>query len=309
MPPISLSRDASFGALFGANPGYPYFEGGDQRPFCPEAPGYAPENAWWLAELSLLAYLRDRDLMDACLRRAGITGLRVFESGRTHTQCLVAMNAAMVWVVFRGTEVDSLRDLLTDVDLIWSRDPAGRVHRGFKRALDSVWSGLSAHLETLAPRPIWLTGHSLGGALATLAAHHLGARAAGLYTYGCPRVGDQAFARGVHCPAWRVVNSNDIVPRLPPVPYRPVGRLCYLDRHGRLHRDAPASLRLDDRWRGHWRHAGAVLKRWRAGDWRVVFNDELYDHAPIHYARCLRALVFAEAPAVDDRGSPQNRQE
>jgi len=66
------------------------------------------------------------------------------------------------------------------------------------------------------------TGHSLGGAVATLAAAYL--RAAGnavdLYTYGSPRVGNDAFANFVSAQAGleiRVTHLDDPVPRLPPL--------------------------------------------------------------------------------------------
>src|SRR5207249_4492483 len=65
---------------------------------------------------------------------------------------------------------------------------------------------------------LWLTGHSLGGALATLAAAHLGRDAVqGLYTYGCPRVGDVKFTSVLpEASHFRFVHRRDWVVEQPP---------------------------------------------------------------------------------------------
>ena len=295
---MTLPVDPSFHGLFAPNRHYDYLSRASERPFRARAGDYDPVNAWWLAELSMLEYVRSRPFKTAVLRRAGLSELRFFDIPRTNTQCMLAGNASLLLLVFRGTELGSLQDLLTDAAVIWRREPGGgRIHQGFKEALDSLWPRLSAWLDSeVRGRALWLAGHSLGGALATLAAHRLGRSVAGLYTFGCPRLGNQAFAAQFDCPAWRLVNNNDIVPRVPPYPYVPVGQLCYLDRNGALHRDADSGLRSEDRWRGHLRHARDVIERWAGGDFSVVFNDDLYDHAPIHYVRLLRGLL-------DDGGS------
>lgn len=73
---------------------------------------------------------------------------------------------------------------------------------------------------------IFVTGHSLGAAVAALCAVELGASSqslgfpiAGVYTYGEPRVGNDQFAKfymtGTQV-SWRVTHWRDIVPHLPP---------------------------------------------------------------------------------------------
>ncbi len=113
-------------------------------------------------------------------------------------------------------------DISTDgrVTLIESGH-GGVVHCGFHAALEQIWAAALqpclTRLKAANPaRTIWLTGHSLGGALATLAAARL-ADVTGLYTFGSPLVGDRQFAE--RCPdrAYRVVNNNDIVPHVPRV--------------------------------------------------------------------------------------------
>jgi predicted lipase len=149
-----------------------------------------------------------------------------------------------VIVAFRGTEIRKdfqsiLADIMTDFDILMVPcDKGGKVHRVFRRALDEVWR------EKLLPyirsqdngdRTIWFTGHSLGAALATLAADRYG-NVRGLYTFGSPRVGDESFKRRFRIDAYRVVNNNDIVSRVPPKGvYRHLGDLKYIDGEGTLH--------------------------------------------------------------------------
>jgi hypothetical protein len=88
-----------------------------------------------------------------------------------------------------------------------------------------------------------LTGHSLGAALAILAAwrlKQLGYQIAPLYLFGCPKVGGLVFQDAfdkVFPEVYRFVNHNDVVPHLPPkpAPYEHVGQLCYFDQAGQAH--------------------------------------------------------------------------
>lgn len=107
-----------------------------------------------------------------------------------------------------------------------------RVHAGFKEAYLSVRPRLLALLDaaTLGALEggraedweILLTGHSLGGALASLCAHDLSSRYAGLslsmYNFGTPRIGNSAFARAYeesNGDSYRLVNENDAFARFP----------------------------------------------------------------------------------------------
>lgn len=240
-------------AFIPADMEYVYLEHALKFPFRPNQLDYCPVNAWWLAECSYLAYTHP-GFARMVYKLAGFEGFRFFNG--KGTECMVAWHHECSIVSFRGTElggISTIRELSTDLDATSIPFPlGGHVHRGFYRAQNEVWGsdrGLSAFLQTLhesrPTRPMWITGHSLGGALATLT-FSLMPSATGLYIYGSPRVGDSEFiALMDNRPVWRVENERDPIVLLPPdVPklgfeYLPVGRLKYLDKTGQLFNGRP----------------------------------------------------------------------
>ena len=301
VPPSTLDR------LLVPDRSHSYFAGWPDHPFRAEAVGFEPVNAWWLAEAAMLAYA-DATFIRGTLERGDLAeaGFRLRLFARGGTQCLVFDADAFVHVVFRGTQVDdfwaSAVNVATDAQFILAADGAGgRVHRGFLQALGKVWAGLGAHLGSLslaAPsRPVWFAGHSLGGALATLAAERaareLGAHVGGLYTFGSPRVGDKLFrarldALGLGEKTFRVVNDADIVARVPPaVRYRHVGRLRLIDGEGvvrELDSDngPPLHRRLPRRVREVFAAAPFFASSLRR--FKIPIPKPLADHAPVYYA-------------------------
>ncbi|MBI5619155.1 MAG: lipase family protein [Gammaproteobacteria bacterium] len=181
------------------------------------------------AELARLVYAAPEIVREA-LPRAGLAlhtwiggdGLvaRLKASG---TEGFVATDGAgHAWVVFRGTEASKPEDLLADLMTAQTPWPGGgNVHRGFATAYGRVRDRLLAALAATGAREISFTGHSLGAALATLAAVERGAGSR-LVTFGSPRIGDTAFA--AHCNGvfhTRVVGCCDLVTRVPPPDFSP----------------------------------------------------------------------------------------
>jgi len=280
----ALPPDLRYDALFGPRREYAFFDGVEGRSFRPGASTYDARNVWWLAEASLLAYIPEVEAVAAALEGTGFEDPVSFSAESTHA--FAADDGAAVVVAFRGTETGDLDDLKTDMDILLEPWPGGgRVHRGFREALDLVWDEIRDHLEHVSgEREIWFTGHSLGGALATLAARRW-SPTRGLVTFGSPRVGDVAFRAAHAVPTWRVVNNNDAVSRLPPpVLYRHVGERVYVDRHGRTKLGTTRLERVVDEAAGHRDQAARVLARWRAGERDAVVWDALVDHSPLHYA-------------------------
>lgn len=116
-----------------------------------------------------------------------------------------------------------------------------------------------AELRTNGQR-VYVTGHSLGGALAMLAGARLYLEeprlaADGVYTFGQPRTCDRvlakAYEKGFADRMFRFVNNNDIVCQLPPEPvFTHVHALRYIDSRGRLHESMPLLGGVADRAAG-----------------------------------------------------------
>lgn len=149
------------------------------------------------------------------------------------TQGFVVHNEDAILVAFRGTQPGRPMDWFVDFQAIhqsWDHK-TGTVHGGFYDALKAIWGAalpdgrriLPERLRGRGNRTVWITGHSLGGALAELCA----AQAAlvedipvqGVYTFGQPRVGNNTFAKTMNealgSRIHRFVNDRDIVPRVP----------------------------------------------------------------------------------------------
>jgi hypothetical protein len=144
----------------------------------------------------------------------------------TDTQVVIWENPGDLIVAFRGTR--SLRNFVTDIRARRVALTAGgprqaEVHEGFQWALNSVYDALHSSVEQLAGGPssprLWITGHSLGAALAKLFAIRCKSAIAGVYTFGEPRVGNAAFrdyynALLKSC-TFRVVDGEDFITRIP----------------------------------------------------------------------------------------------
>lgn len=157
------------------------------------------------------------------------------ECAETNTQLIVRELDEAVFIAFRGTKEP--RDFITDAQFLRTRDFGGiEIHHGFQCAYASIDAELFK-LLVKSSKPIFITGHSLGGALAMLCAWELAQsihawRIHSVYTFGQPRVGNGAFARhynGIETEpvsddgltsilgdrTYRFINAEDIVPRVP----------------------------------------------------------------------------------------------
>ena len=202
-----------------------FFSRNEFASFDPNANGYSRSNALWLAELSRLVYRHDEEedtpppqpTRTSFLEKNGFRQRQFFFSQETNTQAmLVEFDGAIPFavLVFRGTE-QTAKDFI--IDLKVGIPPFGKtgicVHKGFQEALDSVWNEIDAVLAQLT-YPVFYTGHSLGAALATLAAARR--RPHAVYTFGSPRVGNQAFVDSLAgAPIYRIVDDKDIVATVP----------------------------------------------------------------------------------------------
>ena len=119
---------------------------------------------------------------------------------------------------FRGTE--GTMDWKTNLNAFKEIVDGVPIHTGFLRAFRLVKTDIKMDLDQLSTKgyALYLTGHSLGGALALIATKEIAHASIGAcYTFGSPRVAGFGFARNIKTPIYRVVNARDIVPRVPPV--------------------------------------------------------------------------------------------
>jgi hypothetical protein len=236
-------------------------------------------NAWWLAELSRVMYRRSLGedgmvLPDrrTVLQNAGLTETLFVSKGPT--QAAIFSAGAFHALVFRGTE--KLDDWLRNAEaLLVPWDGPGKVHAGFLRALNEVWTELHPALQNIDD-PIFYTGHSLGAAIAVLAAARIEAarRPLAVYTFGSPRCGNGRFAKEhpLRDRIYRVVNNRDIVPLVPPH-CEHTGELHYITSDKRF----VTSPRRGEVWRDHLKDDDTFSLL------QDGIPEQITDHAPVNY--------------------------
>ena len=198
-------------------------------------------NAVFLATASTIAYEPETTGKPQFLEELGLDA-RLFTVG--NTEAYVGTNGDHIVVAFRGTEGPDTIDGLKDILLSDARDllivPAGRLgtdfiaagvgarmHQGFISSLADIWDpvfdAVTAEIKK-ADRPLWITGHSLGGALALLAGWLFLRRFVNvhqIYTFGAPMVGNRealaAFDKRLKGKIFRYVDCHDPVPQLPTI--------------------------------------------------------------------------------------------
>ncbi len=218
------------------------------EPRAEESGQFSLANAAWLARASDVVYESRtthgslKEILASELRRLGgpetkVETYRFFEA-KNDTQAVYLATDRVAILAFRGTE--SKTDIRTDLKFRKVPFGKGDVHRGFYGVFSPVWDGsgilgedkksLSAYLkeqEAIRPNiPLYVTGHSLGGALSTLAvaaALNEGRKVYAHYTFGSPRVGNRDFAtelaekeKAAGTKVFRVVNYGDPVTVSPP---------------------------------------------------------------------------------------------
>ncbi|XWW93385.1 hypothetical protein V2A60_001318 [Cordyceps javanica] len=161
--------------------------------------------------------------------RNRVTVIRTLQGSGTGIAGYVSVDKTRQEVVFSARGSHNVRNFITDLSFT-QRDcnfaPGCKVHSGFADSWDEISAAAtSAIAEGLRANPNYklvITGHSLGGAVATLAGAYLrrsGFRAA-IYTFGTPRVGNDVFANFSNRQRgglFRITHIDDPVPRLPPM--------------------------------------------------------------------------------------------
>lgn len=202
-----------------------YFNLSCAPPFQADASECSLINAWWLCELSRLIYRPgpDETGSSTCLPtraqildRVGLQEIGTFSSGTNYCALIASQEGTrrpFAALVFRGTS--GFEGWLSNLKAVQSSWPAGgSVHSGFKADFFGLWQKMEPALWRI-DFPLYVTGHSLGGALAILAASIFSVKA--VYTFGAPKTGDSVFADSLKNERiYRFENDRDIITTVPP---------------------------------------------------------------------------------------------
>lgn len=332
-----------------------YFEDSGALKFTPWVDRFNLVNAWWLAEAAMAAY----EVYDPVLI-AAISGFKeidlnpITEAGyvraalsKGNTQFLTIESKDVLIIAFRGTRLEGFNfpflpkarafapnwgDIVTDAKFlpkVFDDDPSIFVHLGFYQAFVDIKDGLAVVVDKALNegRPVWFCGHSLGAALATVAADAYRGRIAGLCTFGSPRVGNRSFVERLteaQTNIWRFVHHRDVVTTVPPptprgfslkhwadffqnqddrgeTGYTHVGEPLYVAGGGdnwQIQSGGAARNTLGALAADAFCHAKGIANVLASGfspidpqTWPVAW-DALADHAPIYYAnKIFNALV------------------
>lgn len=194
-----------------------------------------------LATLSEIAYLPPQEA-DVAYRKLGFESVIPILDG-SQVGFIVAHKSVTV-IVFRGT--DDRGDWLVNLDQFSTKVAEGRAHQGFHNSYQRLKPQVVQALSKNKPKNLWITGHSLGGALAVCCALDIERSdedsVRGLITFGQPMVADADLAaywdqkligRYAH-----YVNDNDVVARVPPG-YKHFGSLVWFQVDGGIRRSKP----------------------------------------------------------------------
>ena len=234
----------------------------DLRTIEPYKTFLSKNNAYWMARISDLTYCcgqdskPDEEKIIADLKAEDKKFISVTGESKNSSQAILVEHEDYLCMGFRGT--DELKDWLDNFNVKRKKMLFGKFHAGFANSLKDVWKPLFNKYQELRQkkkRPLFLTGHSLGGSIATVAAArliHQDLPFISVYTFGQPRTVDRRTARVFNAEAksrfFRFHNNNDIITRVPSrtAGYSHVGTCVYVTQEITLHVDPGFWFRFVD---------------------------------------------------------------
>ena len=115
---------------------------------------------------------------------------------------------------FRGTEVSEPSDILADLKAGKNIEAiGGKIHVGFKGEINKLWPTIEKAVANIDS--LYVTGHSLGAAMATIASGRMQSKVIALITFGSPRVGNKEYVNSLTVSHYRVQNNCDDVTKVP----------------------------------------------------------------------------------------------
>lgn len=264
---------------------------------------YDGANAYWMARLAHAVYETKKGsqapdeatiLNDLKAEDGDFNEVRGFD--KNSAQAMVVDHAQYIAVVFRGT--DEGDDWLDNLDVRRVERLFGTFHKGFYDSVEDLWGRLDNTVKGFLrdeAKPVWFSGHSLGGAMATIAAAKYieeDRPFSGLYTFGQPRCMGRKTSHFFRAEAgsrhYRFQNNNDIVTRVPTrlSGFSHVGRCIYISEERELIDEPGRWYKFVDRVEGA---VGAVRERGL---------DLIVDHRMDRYLAAIRD--WGDKPLIED---------
>ncbi|MDE0151145.1 MAG: lipase family protein [Bdellovibrionales bacterium] len=221
-----------------------YFNTSKQFESCIYYSTYSDDTAIVMAECSELAYEEEHLLKNHL--EDGQMELKLIRD--EDPQFFLAEHAHYIVLAFRGTESDNIQDIITDLSIKRQSTKQGKIHTGFLNSYCRVHHELSSYLKN-TNKPIYITGHSMGAALAVIATAQLSScTLSACYNFGSPHIGSPEFDSHLRVPVYRIVNVGDIVPNLLNwhVGYYHPGYTYYLTKGNQLTRSLGVARRVSN---------------------------------------------------------------
>ncbi len=279
-----LQFDNTWPALVSPGVGEIYFDIESMPKMETKTKEFSIANAWRLAEVSRISYkMGAGPYRNYYLKKAKLKEIHFLETKGLFYHVIVSQDKENPFtiVAFRGSQ--DIQNWITNFDAILiDHEKSGKVHKGFNEAIDLILEDIENNIKGLEA-PLFICGHSLGGALAIVTASRLSVQPQAAYIYGCPRVGNGDFAKSLNnLTIFRIENHLDMVTNVPPEDkpfnYKHVGKTIYITHDNKLLIDPDELKILDDRLTTE-RNYDDKIDSWQLFDPPEPFSD----HAPVNY--------------------------
>jgi len=255
------------------------------KDFCPGDLTNKVYARFYFACCAQLAYKKP-NITEKYFRQAGFTSINLLDY--EGAQCYLLSNKDTAVIVFRGTEPKQKSDIWADLKT-WKKksQTKGSIHSGFMGETDKVWESVNKFVRDNKDKNLYIAGHSLGGAMASVASSRLQQHPPlkMTYTYGSPRVGNSSWRNFQTWSHQRMQNNNDVVTQTPPMllGFRHHVPSVYINHYGNI-RKLTRWQKTKDMFRGRWR---AIQK--------FQFFDGIMDHNMDKYCLKLHKVWENEA--------------
>lgn len=197
-----------------------------------------------ISQLLVFAHIADITYNDpkaakTKFKALGYTIVEFFDIDNAQAYLLKGSDGTHV-LSFRGTEVSEPSDVIADLKAGKNLEACGgKVHVGFKGEINKLWPSIQKSIENIDT--LYVTGHSLGAAMATIASSRMQSKVIALITFGSPRAGNQEFVNSLTVTHYRVQNNCDDVTKVPfrLMGFRHHGTHMYMNYYGEFRNLTP----------------------------------------------------------------------